>query len=57
MRAPKLYKLKAPIIKAGVAYNPGDTITLRDDQAHRLAAQGFITTAPAKRAGANKLEG
>lgn len=32
-----MYKLKAPLIKGGVEYRPGDKVELRPDQAERLA--------------------
>lgn len=52
------YVLKAPLIQGGVERLPGSTVSLRPDQAERLAAQGIIDIeAPGKSARAAKLEG
>lgn len=52
------YVLKAPMVQAGIERLPGSTVSLRPDQAERLAAQGIIDMqAPGKLARATKLEG
>ena len=52
------YRLKAPLIQAGVELATGDTVWLRADQAERLAAHGTVDIeAPAKPGRATKQEG
>lgn len=52
------YVLKAPIKQAGIERLPGSTVSLREDQAQRLAEQGIVDIeAPAKFVRAGKQEG
>ena len=52
------YVLKAPLVQAGIERLPGSTVSLRPDQAERLAAQGIIDIdPPGKLARVGKQEG